>query len=842
MKRQMSFFAVVLLCATIGAGSSSVAQRKKKHDAKATPSAEKSATDSTTAKKEKDDKTKLKKYEEVITKDVETSKGFITVHKKEDKYWFEIPFSIMGRDLLNVSRIAKASVDMRNGSFGMAGDEIGEAVYSFEKGPGNKLYLKRMSFSEYSGDSTKAMFAGVQKNNVQPLAAAFPIVAYNKDSSAAVIEVTDWLNADNDVLYFHNEKLKQRAGVAGQLADRSYIKYVHTFSKNLEVRALKTYSAGLNPAYPYYSLELNASFVLLPEKPMQGRLRDDRVGYFATGFKDFDANPQGVKEIVYAVRWRLEPKPEDVEKYKRGELVEPQKPIIFYIDPTTPKKWVPYLIAGVNDWQKAFEKAGFKNAIYAREAPSPQEDSTWSIDDATHSAIVYRPSVIANAMGPNVADPRSGEIIESHIFWYHNVMKLLHDWYQVQCGTTDSRARKREFDDELMGQLIRFVSSHEVGHTLGLMHNFGASSSVPVDSLRNKKWVEAHGHTPSIMDYARFNYVAQPEDNIGEAGLFPRINDYDTWAVQWGYTWRPEYKSSADEQRTLTKIVTDSLKNPRLRFGSELSPFDPRNQNEDLGDDAVKASGYGIKNLQRIITQIAAWDVDSTDDAEQVKEPYSAVLSQYQLYMGHVLKIVGGVYSTPKIGAEPGPVDVYVPRAKQKAALDFINKQFFNTPLWLNEKSMATRFANFNFMIEFTEMQTGMINALVGRNRISLLMEAEYADRANYGATEYLADLNKMIFAEEHAGKNVDVYRRNLQKFFVFRMLEQAFAKDDQYQILGPIAYHPAFSDFQIMIRDELKAEQAMFRQQLKNPALDKMTKAHLRDLDDKITRGFAIK
>jgi hypothetical protein len=473
----------------------------------------------------------LKPYAEIISKGTISQTGFFTVHQKDSKYYFEVPNKILNRDILVVNRVSKASSDMRNGNFGYAGDQIGETVFRFEKGPNKKLFLRRISFSEYANDSTTTMFASVEKNNVSAIVASFPVLTMPKDSSAVVVDVTEFLNSDNDVLYFQKKVLKDRAGMGAQQNDKSYVDYIHTFPKNIEIGAVKTYAAGLNPTGSSYTVALNSSLVLLDVKPMRPRLADERVGYFSTSFKDFDTNPQGVQTTTYIKRWKLEPKPEDVEKYKRGELVEPAKQIVFYIDPVTPKKWVPYLIAGVNDWQKAFEEAGFKNAIIAKEAPSKAQDSTWSIDDASHSAIIYRPSSIANAMGPNTADPRSGEIIESHIFWYHNVMALLQKWYRTQADAVDPKARKSEFDDELMGNLIRFVSSHEVGHTLGLLHNFGSSSTVPVEKLRDKAWVEAHGHTPSIMDYARFNYVAQPEDNISQKGLFPRIGDYDKWQL-----------------------------------------------------------------------------------------------------------------------------------------------------------------------------------------------------------------------------------------------------------------------------------------------------------------------
>ncbi|TMI85887.1 MAG: DUF5117 domain-containing protein, partial [Bacteroidetes bacterium] len=542
-------------------------------------------------------------YKEVITDKAKTDDGLFKVHKIDDKYFFEIPDSLMNRDILVVNRISKAAAGMRiGGFFGYAGDQIGQNVIRFQKGPNNKLFLLNISYAEYAKDSTSPMFTAVNNSNIQPIAAAFDIRSLGKDSTGVVIEVTDYINGDNDVLHFSGS-LKSSLRFASIQSDKSYIVSVKSYPINVEIKTVKTYSrmASLPGAAGGTSsnmtVELNSSLVLLPKSPMQARYFDKRVGYFNVGYVDYDANPQGVESISVVQRWRLEPKDEDMEKYKRGELVEPKKQIVYYIDPATPKKWIPYLMLGVNDWQVAFEKAGFKNAIVAKVAPTWREDSTWSLDDARNSAIVYKPSDIANASGPRISDPRSGEIMESHINWYHNVMELIHDWYMIQAGPNDPKARKMLYDDELMGQLIRFVSSHEVGHTLGLRHNFGSSSSVPVENLRNKAWVEANGHTPSIMDYARFNYVAQPEDNISEVGLFPRIGDYDKWAIQWGYKLFPQFKSAEEEQGYLNRWVIDSLKNRRLWWGDgESNQDDPRSQTEDLSNDAVKASMYGIKN------------------------------------------------------------------------------------------------------------------------------------------------------------------------------------------------------------------------------------------------------
>ena len=528
-----------------------------------------------------------KPYKEVITSKAVSDGGLFWVHKVEDKYYFEIPDSLFNRDILVVNRISKAAAGMRvGGFFGYGGDQIGQNVIRFEKGPNNKIFLRNISYAEYAKDSTSPMFTAVNKSNVQPIAAAFDIKSLGKDSTGAVIDITDYINGDNDVLHF-SSSLKTFLRFAAIQADKSYIITVKSYPINIEIKTVKTYARSAAPAIGgaggagpagNMTLELNSSLVLLPKVPMQSRYFDPRVGYFAVGYTDFDVNPQGVKNIAVVKRWRLEPKDEDMEKYKRGELVEPKKPIIFYIDPATPKKWIPYLMQGVDDWKSAFEKAGFKNAIMSKMAPTKAEDSTWSLDDARNSAIVYKPSDIANASGPSIADPRSGEIMESHINWYHNVMQLIHDWYMVQTSAVDPRARKMTYDDELMGQLIRFVSSHEVGHTLGLRHNFGSSSTVPVENLRNKAWVEANGHTPSIMDYARFNYVAQPEDNISQIGLFPRIGDYDKWAIEWGYKQFPQYKDAEAEKGHLNGWVIDRLKDHRLWFGTEINPDDPRSQ------------------------------------------------------------------------------------------------------------------------------------------------------------------------------------------------------------------------------------------------------------------------
>ncbi|MEO6315601.1 MAG: zinc-dependent metalloprotease [Chitinophagaceae bacterium] len=796
-----------------------------------------------------------KPYKDVITDKAISKKGLFTIHKVEEKWFFEIPDSLLERDILIVNRLSKAAAGMRNFFFGYAGDQIGNNVVSFEKGPNNKIFLKKISFDELSKDSMQPMYRAVMNSNIQPIVASFDIAAFNKDSTGTVIDMTSYLNTDNDILNFASN-LKTLFQVGGQQSDKSYIVSVKAYPVNIEIKTVKTYSKssgggfGAPSPLPFGStgggqlltMELNSSLLLLPKTAMQQRYYDERVGYFARKYTDFDANPQGVKEVSMVVRWKLEPKDEDIEKYKQGQLVEPKKPIIYYIDPATPKKWVPFLIQGVNDWQVAFEKAGFKNAIMARIAPTPQEDSTWSMEDARFSAIVYKPSDIANASGPNVHDPRSGEILESHINWYHNVMNLLRNWYMIQCAPTDPRARKMNFDDELMGQLIRFVSSHEVGHTLGLRHNFGSSSTVPVEKLRDKAWVEANGHTPSIMDYARFNYVAQPEDNISPAGLYPRIGDYDKWAIEWGYKKLYETATPEAEASILSKITTQRLQqNKRLFFGSESMPEDPHNQNEDLGDNAMKAGMYGIKNLQRIVPNLMEWTKVPNEDYSNLSEIYGEVVTQFNRYLGHVIKNVGGIYETPKTVEQTGPVFEYVTKATQQEAMTFLSKNIFTTPSWLINRAISGKTGSDPVDVIGSRME-GALNSLLTTSRMKNLISAEAAlGNTAYTLPEFMNDLKRTVWAELYTRKPIDVYRRNLQKAYVERF----------NAIISPAApsggsfggFTITFGAGDIRKTDVLSVAKGTLRS-LKadiNAVLpsvsDKMTRYHLQDMQERIEK-----
>lgn len=718
----------------------------------------------------------LKPYAQVITPKAKSSFGFLTVHKVDNNYFFEIPDSMLNRDILIVNRISKAPTSRQKSRVGYPGDILGSKVIRFENKDNKRILVREYSYRERS-ENKDGMFQSVRNSNTQPIVANFGIETIKKDSLTRnyVINISVFLQKENPLFSFDADS-KEYIGLLNMVGEGTYIDTLKAFPKNIEISTTVTYQSkkGMSnvgfletgsPRIPL-TYELNSSMVLLPEVPMKARLFDPRVGYFTVGYTDFDSNPQGIEYKKLITRWRLEPK--DEAAYLRGELVEPKKPIVIYIDPATPKKWVPYLIQGVNDWQVAFEKAGFKNAIYALEAPT--DDPSWSLEDARHSAIVYKPSDIPNASGPHINDPRTGEILETHINWYHNVMSLLRDWYMIQAGTIDEAARKMQLDDELMGQLIRFVSSHEVGHTLGLRHNFGSSHTVPVEKLRDKAWVEANGHTPSIMDYARFNYVAQPEDGITRAGIFPRIGIYDKWSIEWGYRWLPQFQTPEDEVAFSNQSIIEKLKTDvRYTFGTESDPNDPRNQSEDLGDDSMLASLYGIKNLKRIVPQILTWSYEPNKSYAGAGEIYSGVVSQFNRYLGHVTKNVAGIYSnsitveqTDEIARE------FVPANIQKRAIAFLNEQLFTTPEWLIDRQLMEK-AKILPVNVICSLQSGVLARLINKNTLDKMSENEILNgKKAYTSAQMFNDLKKVIWS--NLGQS-DIYKRNMQKAYVENLI-----------------------------------------------------------------------
>ena len=809
--------------------------------------AQKSDTTSISAgpKKETPTKPGPKAFADVITKKATSQKGVFTVHFLDDKYFFEIPDNLLGRELMAVTRFTKVAA----GASKYGGEVANEQTLLFEKGQGQRIFMRVVTLISRA-DSTQTIAKAVKNSNLDPIVAAFDIKAYGKDSTSSVIDVTDFFKGDNQAVSL-SSSAKRSFSLSGLASDRSYIESIKTYPTNIEVKTVKTFSASSSGASPMsgptgpsipaaqnagaVTLELNTSILLLPKVPMNRRLFDSRVGYFADDFTVYSDDQQKVENQTFAVRYKLEPKPEDMEKYKQGILVEPAKPIVYYIDPATPKKWVPYLIAGVNDWNIAFEKAGWKNAIQGKEWPN---DSTMSLEDARYSVIRYFASDIENAYGPQVHDPRSGEILESHIGWYHNVMNLVHDWYMIQAAAVDSNARKMKFEDDLMGNLIRFVSSHEVGHTLGLRHNMGSSSKTPVEKLRDKKWVEANGHTASIMDYARFNYVAQPEDNISEMGLFPHIGDYDKWAIQWGYTYTGLDDVDADKKLNNKWIIENLKKNPRIWFGGEGYGADPRAQTEDLGDNAVLASEYGIKNLKRILANLPVWTIEEADKYKNLSDIYMQLTGQFSRYMGHVSKNIGGVYETFKSVEEQGDVYTPTPLAMQKAAMTFLQTQLFTTPKWLLDNAILNKINNPIANERIQNIQTNTLKSLLDKGRL-LRLSTSFTrfGNASYALHDMMEDTRKGLFSELTSQKATDVFRRNLQKTYVTQLGD--LINPPSMSISAATAFRAAPVDIENTdVVSEAKAQLKKLAAALKTSTSgDAATQNHYDDLQDRIKK-----
>lgn len=776
----------------------------------------------------------IKPYKDVITALAKSDDGLFTVHRIDEKLFYEIPANLLGRQMLLVSRYAKTP------QVGYGGEQANTEVVKWER-KFNRILLRAVSHVNVAADSLPIARA-VKAANFDEIIASFPIAALGKDSTkpTMVIDVSSLFTTDVGILTIGQQQ-RDQFRITALDPSRTFIEYARSYPENIEVENVVTFAAANAPqnrSSRTMSFTMHHSMVLLPEKPMLARLADPRVGYFGITQTDYGLPVQRSEVRRYIARWRLEPK--DTAAFLRGELVEPKKPITYYIDPATPMQWRKYLKHGVEDWKVAFEAAGFKNAIRCLEPPTPKEDPEFNPEDVRYSVIRYFPSNIPNAYGPHVSDPRSGEILESDIGWYHNVMSLVNGWYFSQ-AVADPRSHTMPLPDTLMGELIRFVSAHEVGHTLGFPHNMKASNAYPVDSLRSKTFTQRYGTAPSIMDYARFNYVAQPGDG---AAMYPKIGPYDIFVLRWGYRPIIGAKTPDDELDTLRAWALAAERDKMLRYGAQQGRIvDPLAQTEDLGDDAVKATTYGVKNLERAMGYIMQAAVKPGQDYDVLRELFSGsfgLMAQWNREMGHVANIPGGVDITLKVGGQKGEIFTPLPKNKQREAVKFLGDQAYQAPKMFMRTDITRLLDADGTVKRMMDMQAGLLRTTMQNDKLLRLMEheAQLGDAA-YTVTDLYTDTETALFSELKQAKiKIEAYRRNLQRAFVEELATKLVSPPPP--VLPP-GIPPEFIRL-FALPDVSKTEiRGLTRLQLENlqstvrtsvaKAADTQTKAHLKDL-----------
>jgi hypothetical protein len=751
----------------------------------------KNKADASESKKKKKKESSIKPYSEVITKEAKTDSGLFITHKMDTDYFFEIPMDLLEKEMLIVSRI---SGFVKNLNFGGAGVKSKPQQVIRWQRKDDKIILRSVSYNSVA-NFDEPIYQSVKNNNFEPIIEVFDIKAFNKDSTSIVFIANSLFESDVEMIGPMSSSQRKNFGIRSLVKDKSFINNIKSYPKNIEVRHVMTYTGSKlpdNQVTGTLSVEMNQSIIMLPEEPWIKRNYDDRVGYFSVRQTDYSSDAHRADSKRYITRWRLEPK--DWDAYNRGELVEPVKPIVYYVDPATPERWKPYIKQGVNDWQKAFEKAGFKNAIYALDPPTPEEDPEWSAEDVRYSVIRYVSTDIQNAMGPHVHDPRTGEIIESDIIWYHNILKLLRNWYFIQTAAVNPEAQKVKFRDEIMGECVRFVSAHEVGHTLGLPHNMGASVAYPIDSLRSPSFTKSMGTSPSIMDYARFNYVAQPED--GDVSLTPGIGPYDDWSIEYGYRLTSDKDNPAEDSKLTNDWIKEKAGNPLFRYGRQQGRvIDPSSQTEDLGADAVEASELGLKNLKRIVPNLITWSYEEGQNYDQLEELYNALVGQFRRYIGHVGNNIGGVYEMYKTADQQEPIYSHVTKEKQKEAMNFISENVLDTPDWLLDKAILDRITNNGAFDPINGLQSTALRVLLSASRIDRMTENELVNGSNvYTVNEMFNDLEANIFKDVN-NDNVTIPRKNLHRLYVDR-LEEILESDEENDRHTELTAH-AFASLQ---------------------------------------------
>ena len=708
-------------------------------------------------------------YAQVVTDRAVTDTGGITVHRVDDRWLFEVPDSLMGRDFLLVSRIA--GVPANFGGFLSAGTSLEERVVRWER-QRDRIILRTIAYDAVADDSLPIAIS-VASNNVGAILAAFPIEAYGKDSASYVIEVGSFFTGDTPALSGLSPAQRRQYQVRRLDPARSFLTAVKAFPQNVEVRHTQTFEATEPPAdraSGTISLDMRQSIVLLPRVPMRPRYADPRAGFFAVTRVNYGLDVQKADSQSFIRRWRLEPK--DPAAYARGELVEPVKPIVYYIDPATPTRWRPYVRMGIEDWQKPFEKAGFKNAIIAKDPPTAAEDPDWDPEDIRYSVVRWAASLVRNAVGPSTSDPRTGEIIESDITFYHNHMRSYRNRLLIETGAANPVARTLDMPEALMGETMRKVITHEVGHAIGLPHNMIASSSIPIDSLRSASFASRYGVSLTIMDYARQNYIAQPGDSLTPTSFVRRLGPFDDFIVNWGYRVIPEARTPEEERPILDRWLREQTGSMRYRYLPQyLAGVDPRSQTEDIGDDPVRASTYAIENLKRVVPNLVAWTTRDGDDYSELNELYGEALGMWARYMGHVVSVIGGIEVDLKTADQDGVVFTAVDRERQQAALRFLGEQAFRTPSWLAPDDILARIGPPAGQTSLVDRQAAVVTQLLDTRRLGRLAQSEAMNERNaYPPAVYLADLRRAMWGAPGALTTPDANRRTLQRVYLERL------------------------------------------------------------------------
>lgn len=701
-----------------------------------------------------------KKYSDIITKDAVSSHGLMDVHKVKSTFYLEIPDSLMGKPILLATKVSAIS-DNKDVIAGQIPSN--PLLVEWAKDENNVYLLDISRTSTFS--ATESLQKGFELNYMKPVMKVFPIKTVSADSTSSVIDVTKFFCADEgymspfipsspfDALFgFNRMKGSFKSDMSAILSGKA-------FPKNISFKTRMVYTVSSEP----FTAIVTVSMIRLADTPMKPRLADHRMGYFRDRHTLYSENLDGSDRYAFINRWNIAPKAEDVERYRRGELVEPEKPIVYYIDDAFPAKWRPYIKEGIEDWQMAFEKIGFKNAIIAKDYP--KDDQDFDPDDVRYSCIRYSSTMVANAMGPSWTDPRSGEIIQGSVYFYHDVLRLIHNWKFVQTAAVDPKAREEVFDDQTMGELLRYVIVHEVGHTLGLMHNMRASYAYPVESLRDPEFTSKYGTTPSIMDYARNNYVAQPGDGVTWL-LPPRLGVYDCFAIKWGYTPIFEAETPEDEKPVLNSWILEHKDDPMYWYGEQefLTSVDPASQSESLGDDAVKASEYGIRNLKIIMDNLVEWTAKEGEDYSTTLEMYSEVLKQFNRYMGHVSKYIGGNFLEYPVYGDGKSAFTPVSRAKQKEALEFVMASLKDMPNWLMDKRILSLNDPQNPIIY--DYQAAYVRSLIGT--ISKVGYTSKHAEEPYTQAEYIDDLYRLVFSQSIKGKTPTRAEMNMEYAFIY--------------------------------------------------------------------------